>query len=348
MLTSPCSVGESSGGINTTHLASSPAAQNLFHRAIVQSGGPTGNVNAQEYKDIVLPAYKAAIMPILAKKGQTEFNKKALESLTAEDVKACTNAAPNPIEKENGVNKCPDPFYIYIGDDIMPTHPNEQMKNGVCTGKHIMWGCNSFEPAFVVNLAGAAIAGIAAYRMIFPCYLRGAEKYTIGEEANMPKNCSTEARTRLIARHQALIDKATGSKNASWTGATAKDGLMMALQQLWFTNPICGEWIEAAAANNNVYQYTLNLTEEECPAGNFHGLDLSESPSPTHPPVTTLRPLVVQHTLLTVPMAVLLGKPDEPEYETWQNGGFGRADSARIPSADKVSLGPPTLIQTQA
>lgn len=285
VLTVLCLVGESSGGINTTHLVSSPAAQNLFHHAIVQSGGPTGNITAEEYKDIVLPAYKAAIMPILAKKGQTEFNKAALEHLTAEDVMACTNAAPNPLEKKHGLVRVPDPFYIYIGDDIMPNHPNEQMKNGVCTGKHIMWGCNSFEPSFLVNMLGALPVGTLAYRMIFPTYLRGAENFKIGEETNMPKNCTTEARTRLIARHQAAIDKATGTKNASWTGATAKDGLMMALQQLWFTNPLCMEWIEAAAANNDVYQYNLNLNEEECPAGNFHGLDLGQPPSPAHHPV---------------------------------------------------------------
>jgi len=311
--------GESSGAVNVTHLVSSPLAQHLFHRAIIQSGGPGGNVTSDEYDSVVMPDYTKAraLRPFLKKHGHGDdgaITLQALESLTAEDVSAASLAlGKGAMETSMGMNKVPDPFYVYIGDDVMPVHPCQAMKTidsgpSVCRGKEILWGVNSFEASFLVNLMGGAIAGLAAYRMVLPSYIRGIEGYSVAREtAEMPKNCTVEARNRLVARQQARIDAALGCSNATWTGSTDKDGTMMALQQCWFTGPICCEWLEAAAATNHVYQYTLNLNQEDCPAGNFHGLDL-----------------------------VLLCKPDQPEHETWVNGCFGRADGLRSPAAAKV------------
>ena len=50
-----------------------------------------------------------------------------------------------------GQTRNPDPFYIYIGDDVLPQHPVEAAESGVLTGKQILWGCNYMEPYFLVG-----------------------------------------------------------------------------------------------------------------------------------------------------------------------------------------------------
>jgi len=190
----------------------------------------------------------------------------------------------------------------------VPCHPTAQGEAGLPAGKEILWGCTSMEPYFLVNLLGSVISGIAAHRMVLPSYVRGAEGFTCSDEANMPRGCVSEARDRLVARHQARVDRETGESGKSWTGAGKHDGTMHALQQAWFTAPPTGgKWLQAVAVRNTVYNYTLHLTDEECPAGNFHGLDL-----------------------------ILLCKPEDEEEQRWVDGAFGRADGARVPSVHKV------------
>jgi len=286
--------GQSSGGVNTTHVLSSPLAQDLFQHAIVQSGGNTGHVDAKLYKDYVFEDYKAALKPFVAKYGHTEVNATTLQSLSAQDVWDAGGKCKGPVENTLGSPKVPDPFYVYIGDDVVPEDPTELVKKHV-KGKHVMWGCNAMEPMFLVNLMGGAIAGTAAYRQVIPQYIRGAEGFTCLDEPEMPHNCLAEARTRLVKRHQARIDKATGTSNASWTGSTVNDGTMAALQQAWFTPPKTnGLWVQALAENNAVFMYTLKLTPEECPTGNWHCLEL-----------------------------LLMCRPDDPEEDQWASGGFG-------------------------
>jgi len=240
----------------------------------------------------------------LQKHGHAEVTASALESLSAQDVWDAGLQVNGSIEGTLGVAKVPDPFYCYIGDDVIPKNPTELAKE--VSGKHLVWGCNACEPMFLINIMGGALAGTIAYRMVLPQYIRGAEGFTCLDEPEMPPGCLTEARNRLVQKHQARIDKETGTSSASWTGATANDGNIAALQQAWFLPPKSnGRWIQAIAENNDVFMYTLQLTPEECPTGNWHGLDL-----------------------------LLLCRPDDHQEDLYAGQGFGPA--GRTAAVQKV------------
>lgn len=303
--------GESSGGVNVAHLVSSPLAQTLYHRAIIQSGGPSGNISAKDYTEIRLPDFKHALLPLVQKYGHSVVSKRSLESLSGEDVHTAASKLYNSLEKVHGVAKCPDPYHIFIGDDVMPSHPTDQVRAGVAKGKQIILGCNAFEGQFLVNMLGSFATGMFVKHMVFATYLRGAMGFTKADEASMPRGCLSAARDMLTAKHQTRIDAMIGRSGQSFTMASPTDGLMQAFQQVWFTAPsTAGAWVTSLASHCDLYTYKLKLSEEECPSGNWHGLDL-----------------------------MLLFKPTDPEEVLWVSGAFGHLDGSRGEGIERVGAG---------
>jgi len=268
--------GESSGGVNTCMLISSPLTQKLYHKAIVQSGGPTA-YSAEDYDRYVLPSYVAAATPVLAAKGHKykEVNLKAMEALTAEEVHLIGTKVADELKNITGKMTNPPNFNAYIGDDVLPKSPIESISAGVAKGKVLIFGHNSCEPSMFKAMLGSLTGSFLYYAGMLDGMVRDSNNYTLEDEKTMPAGCTRAAVKKLIAGHQKLSASEGGKASESFMGSGEDDGTMMAGQQLWMAPPpTTGAWLAAQALHGPAYQYTLRLTPEEAPKGNYHGLDL--------------------------------------------------------------------------
>lgn len=283
--------GESSGAVNICTLLSSPLAQNLFHRAIIQSGGPN-EVCKADYDKYVLPDIKTVLSAPLKANGHilndsttdAEFLA-AVQTLDGPQLAAATVQlkAIDSIKNKTGRLMNPPNFYAYVGDDVLPERHTELVASGVAAGKVVIIGHNSCEPSMFNLMLGRFAGPLLRWVMLAPL-LRGALGLTLEDEQRLPAGCLKKGIAQLISGHQALIDAKAGSQMGTWFGSQETDGTMQAAQQIWqAAPPTTGAWVTAQAEHGPLFQYTLHLDPVDSPKGNFHGLDMALLFPPTDP-----------------------------------------------------------------
>lgn len=160
--------GESAGAMSVGSLLSSPLAEGLMHRAILQSGAGHTAINRTE---------ALTVARALAERLGVDPTRGAFVSSPIEDLKAAQQRViaevqkmPDPA-KWGAVARNMMPFEPLIGDDVLPTMPIDRIATGSASDVDVMIGWNSDEmrlftvPAGALdlideNLLGMALAGV--------------------------------------------------------------------------------------------------------------------------------------------------------------------------------------------
>jgi para-nitrobenzyl esterase len=125
--------GESAGGFSVATLLGTPAANGLFHRAIVQSGGV--HVHTVEQAERSADRLAAVL-------GVASCTREALEGVPAAELVAATEEmgkrSPDP-------GMIPLPFLPVVDGVLLPQHPLEAVADGAASGIDLLIGTNRDE-----------------------------------------------------------------------------------------------------------------------------------------------------------------------------------------------------------
>lgn len=125
--------GESAGGMSIACLMTSPLAEGLFARAIIQSGSPDHVVTREEAARITrLFSDAAEGGPAACLKGELKGVVRAQRSCFRTTVNRGLHAEPMP---QFGMTLLPQ-----IGDDVLPQHPLQAMHQGAAGGIPLLLG----------------------------------------------------------------------------------------------------------------------------------------------------------------------------------------------------------------
>lgn len=195
--------GESAGAMSVANLLASPLAKGLFRRAIVQSG----------HGDMVRPiAVAERLVKKLAKMLRIQPR---VEGFRSRSFKECTDALrkislPTASIDLRGSDKREPAFGLsrflpVYGDDVLPLHPIEALKNGAGADVELLIGTNTeemnlyFVPSGVRRKIGKFLANFAVKRAE-PKAKEILKAYGINDRSKRPGDAFTEALTDLVFR----------------------------------------------------------------------------------------------------------------------------------------------------
>lgn len=195
--------GESAGAMSLANLVASPLAKGLMRRAIVQSG----------HGDMVRPIPVAQrLVQKLAKMLRVQPNVDGFRSRPVAETLAAQRKISLPtarIDLRNDDKREPafglSRFLPVYGDDVLPEHPVQALKNGVGAEIELLIGTNSeemnlyFVPSGVNRKLGKFLAHFVTKRSE-PKGSDILKAYGINERGKRPGDAFTEALTDLVFR----------------------------------------------------------------------------------------------------------------------------------------------------
>jgi para-nitrobenzyl esterase len=123
--------GESAGAISIAALLTSPQAEGLFHRAVLQSGAPTAVAPAEARTTTTAIARRLGTAPTAAALARVD----RAELLAAQ---AAVTRSGNPLTGRSG-------FSLVVDGDVLPQDPAAALAGGAADGIDLLLGTNSDE-----------------------------------------------------------------------------------------------------------------------------------------------------------------------------------------------------------
>lgn len=194
--------GESAGAMATANLVTSPLAQGLFRRAIVQSG------HGSMVREIPVAQRLVRKLAKLLRITPDEAGFRSVDPLTAA---AAIDKLTKPwtidlrdargFEPVFGISR----FIPVFGDDVLPQHPLAALMDGAGAGIDVLIGSNAQEMNlyFVPTGVREKIPGWFARWLVGRSMPRAAEAmrtYGLGERGRKPGAAMTDALTDLVFR----------------------------------------------------------------------------------------------------------------------------------------------------
>lgn len=194
--------GESAGAMATANLVTSPLAQGLFRRAIVQSG------HGSMVREIPVAQRLVRKLAKILRVTPDEAGFRAVDPMTAA---AAIEKLGKPwsIDLRDGAGFEPvfgiSRFIPVFGDDVLPHHPLAALANGAGAGIDLLIGSNAHEMNlyFVPTGVREKIPGWFARWLVGRSMPRAREAlaaYGAGERGRKPGRAMTDALTDLVFR----------------------------------------------------------------------------------------------------------------------------------------------------
>jgi carboxylesterase type B len=263
--------GESAGAVNIATLLSSPAAQELFHKAILMSGAPAQWATQEEYASTGLADMTAALVkaaPGLRVTSEDEPLLADLEQLSPEVLSMASGQVKDSMQSVRGLATLPATFNALPDGEVVPWNPHappcgEPTGGAVMGAVPLMVGSNvnemtdfaDFIGYSMLGRLGRALAGFAIRRRL----LMAPEPLMRLAAGRLTRSGLSDADARVAC--DLLIDRLGGDIGAAVNVLATHPEREMAL---------------AHSAHAPVFEFELHLTAEESPViGSGHGTDFA-------------------------------------------------------------------------
>lgn len=195
--------GESAGAMSVANLVASPLAKGLFRRAIVQSGH-----GAMVRPIAVAERLTAQLAKMLRIKPDVDgFRGRPIAETLAAQAKISKPGARVNLRNDDGREPAfgLSRFLPVYGDDVLPEHPDQALRNGAGADVELIVGTNTeemnlyFVPSGVRKKIGGFLANFIT-RQFEPKARDILKAYGMGQKGKRPGDAFTEALTDLVFR----------------------------------------------------------------------------------------------------------------------------------------------------